>query len=108
MTPYSYIKTASSYTPHGYIYSRRGRNLKNEVSMKLIALTIITLFIPAIASALCFEEAGSEYGVPFFSATIRRLKLHNWPENLPWRLSVTGCNDFIFYIRNGPSYTPHG
>jgi hypothetical protein len=76
--------------------------------MKLIALIILTLFIPAIASAFCFEKAGNEYGLPIFSATIRTLKRHNWPENLSWRLPVTGCNDFIFNIRNGPGYTPHG
>jgi len=77
-------------------------------TMKFIALIILTLFILAIASAFCFKEAGNEYGVPFFSATLRTLKLHNWPENLSWRLAITGCNDFVFYIKNGPSYTPHG
>jgi hypothetical protein len=76
--------------------------------MKFIALIILTLFIPVIASAFCFKEAGNEYGVPFFFATIRTLKLQIWPENLSWRLAVTGCNDFIFNIRNGPGYTPHG
>ena len=77
-------------------------------TMKFIALIILTLFILAIASAFCFKEAGNEYGVPFFSATLRTLKLHNWPENLLYRLAVTGCYDSIFYIKNGPSYTPRG
>jgi len=76
--------------------------------MKFIALIILTLFIPAIVSVFCFEETGSEYGVPIFSPTIRTLKLHNWPENLSCRLAVTGCYDSIFNIKNGPSYTPHG
>ena len=75
--------------------------------MKFITL-IILIFIPAMASAFCFEEEGNEYGVPFLSATLRTLKLHNWPENLLYRLAVTGCYDSIFYIKNGPSYTPHG
>jgi hypothetical protein len=76
--------------------------------MKLIALIILTLFTPAMTSAFCSDEAGNEYSVPFFSATIRKLKLHNWPENLSYRLAVTACDDFIFYIKKRASYTPHG
>jgi len=31
--------------------------------MKFITLIILILFIPALASAFCFEQAGNEYGV---------------------------------------------
>ena len=31
--------------------------------MKLFAFIILTLLLPAAASAFCFEEAGNEYGV---------------------------------------------